>query len=1313
MHMRHIFIFLSIISINNGQMILNEIMVNPSGSEYENEFVEIFNLYNQKASLDGWLLSDGNSTDTLILFSGPDSINALSYALIIDPDLIINGNIYFDTWPDLLTIYTLKNNSSFGSGGFSNSNEQVILLTPENVAIDSFSWSMASDNGYSWERIFTDSPSILESWEQSTSYNGTPGQTNSVTPPEFGFQIDSMMTKLYFSTIDTTVGVTIYFHNLGQNALYFADVSIHYENNTVADSIQNGAWEMNQSDSLELNFSWLKSGQSDFTAELSMHDSLDAQTASFQIKVPFRQNAITITEILFAPNSEEGSEFFELQNISPDTISLKNWRFKDAGTTWRLFSETDIHLAPNSFLVCAQSQLVLDYFNPPSLSIIPVSWSALNASSDSIIISDLTGKIISSAFYSGSWGENGKSLERRHHSILPYDASNWKTSQNIDGATPGLENSVNLLQSDIGLASWDNITINPIAPGSVRHSLLIKNIGYETIYSMAIQLQSNSDDALVLNWEGILQSFGELPIVFTSYELTGGPIQLQLTLQIADTISRQFLDSINIGYPSQSIIFTEFLAIPGSNQVEFLECQNMMQDSINLSYWTIQDRTNSATIPYQLHKIAPDDFIVFTSDASVFDVPTEARVIEINSWLSLNNTSDDFVLFDAAMHVQDSLFYTTNFPLTSGFSAERRAEWLPSNVASSWGLTEDINQHSAGKINSIWIPEEQVGLTLKSRQQKTSSLDTIQLELLIEGLGHLDGDDITIRVDGFGASQWLQHEVPEFGHMESIFLDFPPQIPSWNTCIASIERLNISDTLILGIEPIQGDIRINEFMVYPESGESEWLEIMNYSDNDIPLNLLSISDNSHIIPIISSAILLAGEMAIFSDFYNDAVCREVLISPWPGFGNSSDAIKILSLSGDIVDSLQYNETWPIQQGVSMERLDLSSETSFLDNWERSPYGQSMCQRNTSLPPLSNLEIRSIRIDGKNIVENENFRIEAIIRNTGLNVVSSEIESFMFTEIGDTIWNSNMPISIPKQDSLLISFDIDNIFSPGFYTFLIRLPLDDILEDNFKEMSLFVGFENSPIILSEFQIFDSPVGEWIELVNTSEEAVSLEGWFISDFDKNMSMAFDSLVIPPVEYIVFSKEFDDMFPSVPCEHWPEFKNETDGIFLFAPDSSIQDSLIYNNDWSLNPNFSCERISWQSLTNDANNWNTSISPQGHSAGEKNSLHLAQLPKAINMRFSENPWHYKGMQSNLLIHYDIPYPSAFLTVEIYDLSGRMIKTLKRNEISSHKGILTWNGVTDWNRRIATGLYIVYFHAMDNQQQSETVIQKFAVYVD
>lgn len=67
-----------------GQVVINEVMFDPSFSEFTHEYVELLNVGGNPVDLEGWRLGDEDETDLLIAVGGGPVLGPGGYALVLD-----------------------------------------------------------------------------------------------------------------------------------------------------------------------------------------------------------------------------------------------------------------------------------------------------------------------------------------------------------------------------------------------------------------------------------------------------------------------------------------------------------------------------------------------------------------------------------------------------------------------------------------------------------------------------------------------------------------------------------------------------------------------------------------------------------------------------------------------------------------------------------------------------------------------------------------------------------------------------------------------------------------------------------------------------------------------------------------------------------------------------------------------------------------------------------------------------------------------------------------------------------------------------
>ena len=173
-----------IVSRAEASVVLSEVMFDPSGSEYYDEYVELFNTSEtESVDLTGWAIGDDEDSDGIAAADEGMALGPGQFGLILDPGYFEKSDRY-DPLPDDALILTIDD-GSFGKGGWSNSMaEPVILTDSEGNEIARYVYTLGNAPGHSDEKILLEVGDSLENWADSRRDGGTPGRRNSVDPSE-------------------------------------------------------------------------------------------------------------------------------------------------------------------------------------------------------------------------------------------------------------------------------------------------------------------------------------------------------------------------------------------------------------------------------------------------------------------------------------------------------------------------------------------------------------------------------------------------------------------------------------------------------------------------------------------------------------------------------------------------------------------------------------------------------------------------------------------------------------------------------------------------------------------------------------------------------------------------------------------------------------------------------------------------------------------------------------------------------------------------------------------------------------------------
>ncbi len=952
--MRKICLVLLAISLHANDLRISEVMANPQGSEYENEFIEVFNATDHVMQIKGWVLSDGNGVDTISHLSGPIEIEPNGYALILDPGYNIDSGIYTEFLNDTLPIYTISTDGSFGSGGLSNAGESVIIRSLDSLVSSEMTWSSSTQNGYSWERVSVASVDSLSTWQPSLVINGTPGFRNSVTPPQINLGLIGI--SIEPPAIASLVEITLQIQNLGENTVDAFSVSVYLDENQsgtknpeewgVVTQIES---PIDAQDIMELPLSLfaLFPGVHQLEARIYAENDefTDDDSIRFEVIGSYAQNSISITEVMFSPSSEQGGEWVEIQNRSEEPISLQGWSFSDANQTRHSISDSLLFVGSNEYLTLCASTNMTNYFGLESDQVLELdSWPALNSSSDSVRLFDANGQGVTSIFYRGSWGESATSLERRHPGTFPNEEINWAASTQADGGTPSRMNTRHLLPVQIQIEEIVVETQTEIGPTQAELLIRFQNLGMDTLY--ILELESDAD----IYWQGSLPSFGSDSLTFASSILWPGYNEIPIWIIHEGEVLADTSVQIVLGYPPDQITINEIHYIPHEDQVEFLEFINISSNTIDLKGWQFRDRSGSTGEVLSQISIPPDSLFLWTGDAlRLTDWASPfSHISELSTWPSLNNSSDSIIILDPLGHRMLAHGYIAPPNGETGKSLERLALWKPQESESNWSICEDALGITPGRKNSVITPAHNLAVhelrILDSLLWRDESF-TIGVSVINAGVDPVVGAQLDIQLLHQGTSIDEQSELlPQLNSGDTLVweVELISAYSGWMTLNVEIrfisDQMTGDDVLIqqVYISGNSSPLVINEIMPIPLADQNEWIEIYNRSSENVDIGGWFISDKSGSGVSISDSSLWLGAdnyLVLGSDqIQNPAGILFQPIPRFPTLNNADELIALIDPQQNPMDEMSYNASTELVMGRSLERIQSRVSGQDTGNW---------------------------------------------------------------------------------------------------------------------------------------------------------------------------------------------------------------------------------------------------------------------------------------------------------------------------------------------------------------------------------------------
>jgi hypothetical protein len=249
-------------------------------------------------------------------------------------------------------------------------------------------------------------------------------------------------------------------------------------------------------------------------------------------------------------------------------------------------------------------------------------------------------------------------------------------------------------------------------------------------------------------------------------------------------------------------------------------------------------------------------------------------------------------------------------------------------------------------------------------------------------------------------------------------------------------------------------------------------------------------------------------------------------------------------------------------------------------------------------------------------------------------------------------------------------------------------------------------------------------EWIELYHRGASPVDIGRWRLSDRPTSSGVnAFTitngPLLVQPREFVVIAadstilSQFSYLTSTGRDVHLfilnrsggLGLNNDGDDVIVRDAAGRTIDSVSYSPSWHhpdvIDPKGrSLERVNPDLASNDRRNWSTSPSPSGGTPGKVNGIYTTTLPTSASVSFHPNPFSPDGdgFEDFCIIRYNLPLTTALIRITIFDIKGRLLRTLANCELSGSHGEVVWDGLDDSKQRVRIGCYIVFVESIDGE---------------
>ena len=584
-------------------------------------------------------------------------------------------------------------------------------------------------------------------------------------------------------------------------------------------------------------------------------------------------------------------------------------------------------------------------------------------------------------------------MEKVTANLFSTDSTSWKTNKYLIGGSPGSINSVSKKNIDYAIKRIMFNPTNPTVGADVSISCEAVNLGRQTVFANLMLRKINIDGTTTLietkNLISILPDSSK--IFFFNYKISNIKTKQSYEVSISilndeDISNDKITASIYPGYLPQTVLINEIMYSPLNGEPEWIELYNNSQYDIDMENWSI---TDVLTTPVKT-KIQTKDylfpgktFIVISKDSTIknFHAFIPSKII-YSSFANLNNDADGVVIKDSHDLTIDSLRYDLSWGGTNGKSLERKSISSSSLDKNNWSSSKNIELSTPGRINSV---------TQKKYDLAINSISTLQQNPILN-----QDINLTAKVVNYGTDKAVSYSLKFYTRVNNNFSliaeEFSGNLNGGDsTWIISSSKIKLNETKTIfcrilfiadedttnnsfsaDISPGQkrNSILVSEVMYEPLTGESEWIEIYNASNEIINLKNWSVSD---LLPSPTKSLITTKDVLLNPGDYAIIVYDSLKYLYYPpkkffqakfGSLSSSDGVVIYDFRNAVIDSLKYNSNWGGAKGFSLERLSFTSVTCDSLNWS------ATLNKNGGTPGIKNSLINAPKYSFGSLVINE-------------------------------------------------------------------------------------------------------------------------------------------------------------------------------------------------------------------------------------------------------------------------------------------------------------------------------------------------------
>ena len=545
--------------------------------------------------------------------------------------------------------------------------------------------------------------------------------------------------------------------------------------------------------------------------------------------------------------------------------------------------------------------------------------------------------------------------------------------------------------------------------------------------------------------------------------------------------------------------------------------------------------------------------------------------------------------------------------------------------------------------------------------------------------------------------------------------------------VAGLQRSKF--TYIETSKAAEGDILISEIMADPTPSLGkipavEYLELWNKSDKVIALETLQISNGGT--PVgLGSGLFLPNTYYILCAAENAAGFRAfgatIGLSSFPALTNAGDDLSLRTTEGLILCVVNYTDDWyrdedKAQGGWALELINANATADCPGNWRASvdPTGGTPGRLNSINNQITD---RS----GPRLFTAVSRNAQELLLTFDEPLDQTTAEDLRYYAITDGIAVLDVVIQPNKTSvTLTLATPLQNAKA---YTLTLAAGIRDCLGNaQTSSQQILTGLPEPAIrgdlIVNEV-LFNPQSGgsDFVELYNKSQKLINLRGLVLINRQKTtgsiQSVVNSDYLLAPGRYVAIAESTTDVQqrylikdPAALLRNTLPTLEDSEGNITVAYNGISLDSFNYSKDLHSpllddEEGVSLERLSFELPTNAVGNWHSAATTAGSATpGYTNSqIFRPGAPEGEAVfRIDEGKFSPDGdgFQDVLLLPYQTNAPGYLANIIVFDVNGRQVKRLARNEALAAEGILKWDGTTDELLKARVGVYVVWIELFE-----------------